>query len=236
MTSHYYVYILLDPRKNNRPFYVGKGNGDRDISHLNETENRTINPRKYATIQSIKNAGLQIGIDRVLEGLEEDEAYLHEDMLIRLYGRKDFEIDGILMNLCLGSNPPNRTGTKHKKSTLEKMRAKALARPPRNAEYRKNISISKSGENHPNWGKSHPPERIERIRLGNLGKKRSAETKQRMIMTRLGKLNLTVEDVREIRRLRDQGKGGEYLQKKFPFVDRLVLLDLAARRTYKSIK
>jgi hypothetical protein len=32
MANKYYVYGLLDPRKNNQPFYIGKGSG---IEHNN---------------------------------------------------------------------------------------------------------------------------------------------------------------------------------------------------------
>ena len=36
MNSKYYVYALIDPR-NNQFFYIGKGQGTRDKSHLKET-------------------------------------------------------------------------------------------------------------------------------------------------------------------------------------------------------
>ena len=37
-----YVYVYIDPR-NNEPFYIGKGKGNRLFSHLNEsTESRKV--------------------------------------------------------------------------------------------------------------------------------------------------------------------------------------------------
>jgi len=51
------------------------------------------------------------------------------------------------------------------------------------------IKISLSGENHPMYGKKHPPETIEKIRIGNKGKhteKKSFETKEKISIALLG--------------------------------------------------
>ena len=70
-------------------------------------------------------------------------------------------------NLTNGIKPPDHTGMKHSEETKEKMRLKALGKV-RTEEHRKNISLSKSGENHPNWGKTLPEERKEKIRQANI--------------------------------------------------------------------
>jgi len=54
----FYVYLYIDPR-NQKPFYVGKGSGNRMYEHLNETIEITINKRKFFRIQSILRQGLE---------------------------------------------------------------------------------------------------------------------------------------------------------------------------------
>ena len=78
----YYVYILVDPR-NQRPFYVGKGKGNRLFEHLEcaikdlETTNL-----KYELIRAIKNCDMQPSHIIVRHGLKEEEAFHVEAALI----------------------------------------------------------------------------------------------------------------------------------------------------------
>lgn len=55
----YYVYGLSDPRKNNQPFYIGKGCGDRAKAHLSKTVDNTENVHKVRKINRIREAGLE---------------------------------------------------------------------------------------------------------------------------------------------------------------------------------
>jgi hypothetical protein len=102
---NYYVYILLDPRSNT-PFYVGKGKGNRAKSHLLETKETTINIRKYNKIQSILKNNLEPKIVYYAINLLELDAYDIEAMLIKQYGRKDYDKAGILLNICKDNRPP----------------------------------------------------------------------------------------------------------------------------------
>ena len=96
---NYYVYILIDPRTN-KPFYVGKGKGNRAKFHLKETIETTINIRKYNKIQSILKNGLEPKIVYHAIELTEVDAYNAEANLIKQYGRKGYDTHGILLNIC----------------------------------------------------------------------------------------------------------------------------------------
>lgn len=85
-----YVYIYLEEGV---PKYVGKGNGDRDKSHLKTCKNK----RFRAWLLSSNPV-----ISRVAENLTEDEAYLLESELIAKYGRMGYEPNGTLLNHSLG--------------------------------------------------------------------------------------------------------------------------------------
>jgi hypothetical protein len=121
------VYILFDPRSN-KPFYVGKGKGNRAKSHLKETKETTINIRKYNKIQSILKENLEPEIVYYKTNLSESDAYEIESMLIKQYGRKDYDKKGILLNICEDNRPPgndnfitNNPGTKMKGKTYEEL-------------------------------------------------------------------------------------------------------------------
>ena len=77
----HYVYMLIDPR-NDKPFYVGKGSGNRVFDHIRfAMNNPTISTEKCDTIR-------EIGADKIkhviiTHGLKtEDEAYRIEAILI----------------------------------------------------------------------------------------------------------------------------------------------------------
>lgn len=105
----YYVYMLVDPR-DNLPFYIGKGKGIKAATHLWEIPaNR--NFYKENKIASIREAGLKPKIVYVAENIIDEElAYNMEASLISKYGRKGYDKNGILTNICLDSRPPNHKG------------------------------------------------------------------------------------------------------------------------------
>ena len=116
----FYIYHYIDPR-DNLPFYVGKGSGNRMLDHLYETESNTENRHKFYRIQYLKNAGLLPIITKIRENItNEGDAYNIETEEILKYGRIGYEKDGILTNVCLGSRPPSPKGKV--KSTLHRQR------------------------------------------------------------------------------------------------------------------
>lgn len=96
-----YVYILRRP--DGRPFYVGKGEGQRVFAHENEARHpngRRSNAHKLNVIRAVWQSGQQVGyeIDHVCG--HGGEAYLREAELITLWGR--LHEGGPLTNLAPG--------------------------------------------------------------------------------------------------------------------------------------
>ena len=118
----YYVYMLTDPRKE-LPFYIGKGTGRRAKTHLWEVP-ETRNEHKENKIAAIRQAGLEPGIEYLVENLQDENlAYDIEAALIKYYGRKGYDPGGILTNICEDSRPPNHKGKSYEQIYGSKERA-----------------------------------------------------------------------------------------------------------------
>ncbi len=160
-----YVYMWLNPLKDNQPFYIGKGIEDRAEKHLLEHDKETVetavNKRKFHTLKKIKEAGKEPIIKYYVKNIDEDLAYTVETSLIKKYGRKGIDEDGILDNIMLEHfHPPGgKKGMKHKY--------------PRSDEYRKQASKRQTGTH---WSDE---QRSRRSGLGNpmYGKTVGEETK-----------------------------------------------------------
>lgn len=77
-----YVYILVDPRTN-RPFYVGRGVGNRVFQHENAVEsNDAASTEKEAKIREIISSGSKVNHVIVRHGLSDREAAIVEASLI----------------------------------------------------------------------------------------------------------------------------------------------------------
>lgn len=192
----FYVYMLLDPRKENQPFYVGKGTDNRWKDHLFETADTSINKRKFSTIQKIMSLELDVGVEFVQYFEDENQAYDFEELLIAKYGRKGYDANGILTNICKDSRPPNwhqgpnagainekirktklEQGSTHTPESKEKISAKLKGKkkPLRSEEHKLALSLAKKGK-----PLSKPcSEETRRKRSENqTGKKASDETRK----------------------------------------------------------
>lgn len=101
--NNFYVYQLIDPRTN-KPFYIGKGTGNRMYRHINEAHgcrDNWTNKIKCQIINSIENSGRTVIIEKIQENLSEDDAYNTEIALISQYG-KIIDGTGILSNIADG--------------------------------------------------------------------------------------------------------------------------------------
>lgn len=104
--NDFYVYLLLDPRKDYLPFYIGKGTGNRAYSHFSEKFSKSTNQRRRRIIHDCKRKELKVPVMFWAIGLTSIAAYEIEEELIRRFGRFGYEKGGILMNMRSSSRPP----------------------------------------------------------------------------------------------------------------------------------
>jgi hypothetical protein len=193
--SEYYVYILLDPRRNNEPFYVGKGKGDRWKKHLSETYQNTENRRKWCKIEAIRRTGMMPFVEFAVTNLDEDEAFEIESALILKYGRKGYEDHGILTNICIDSRPPNPSGKPRSDETRQKIGDKQRGE----LNHRYGLSWSKeerekrrqwaliNGIKPPVRDQPHTEETKKKMSEAAKGKPKSSEHKEKCRIAALGK-------------------------------------------------
>ena len=104
----YYVYLLVDPR-DNKIFYVGKGNGDRVFAHVHCAIATGGESDKLNTIRDIQRAGLEVRHYIVRHGMEkESEAFLVESVLIDLLTFRDFSSVANITNIQAGHHQFDR--------------------------------------------------------------------------------------------------------------------------------
>lgn len=191
----FYVYLYIDPLTY-IPFYVGKGTGDRKFYHLTETEDTTINKRKYAKIQSLLTKNLTPIIFEATQFTVESDAYDFEEKLIKFFGRKGFEHNGVLTNITLGSRPPTRRGaklTKEQRLALSiKMKEVAQIRkqPAKRTPWNKGckgVQIAWNKGLSTGLGRVVSNETKEKLRMHNLGKKKTESTRKKMSLSMKGR-------------------------------------------------
>lgn len=159
MSNAFYVYLLLDPRRNYLPFYVGKGKGDRANHHLKYESHAKTNPFKKAVIQKIRRDGKETKVMIWAEGLDEIQAFELEKSLIARFGRRDLRT-GILTNLSEGGY-----GNAGRKFT---------------EEHRRKLSEAAKGRKHTDESKT----KISQKRKGVLA---SEETKKKLSEVKKGR-------------------------------------------------
>ncbi len=183
----YYVYMLIDP-VTNLPFYVGKGCGNRWMSHYNETLEKTTNKRKFYKIRKLTKLGHKPKVVFVSEGLSEIDAYKIERSYIGYFGRMKYDENGILTNICLDANPPGMASSDpegHKRKISRATKGK-----PKTKEHRKKISDANKGkvkslEHRIKLGQTHKGKIItsqhrEAISKKLTGRKFSPETREKL--------------------------------------------------------
>lgn len=97
----YYVYVLIDPR-DDKIFYVGKGVANRVFSHINESIFNPTETEKLETIRCIRLENKKVKYFIVRHGLEENEAFLVESVLIDFLTYKDFKDISKITNIVSG--------------------------------------------------------------------------------------------------------------------------------------
>lgn len=80
--NEYYTYLLIDPR-NNLPFYVGKGKGNRCDFHSSEAKYyKNRKSLKLSKIRSILADGYEVIVKKVEENVSDEKAIDFECLLI----------------------------------------------------------------------------------------------------------------------------------------------------------
>ena len=89
MTKHHYVYALTDPTKFGKPFYIGKGSGDRKVQHFRSVSKEMAGAEtsdKFKIIKGIRDQGLQPGAIVLSHHDEEEDALTEERRVIKEIG------------------------------------------------------------------------------------------------------------------------------------------------------
>ncbi len=175
MEQNYYVYALCDSRKSGEysytkfsfcyePFYIGYGRNDRMYEHTSQVNlRRNVNALKTARIQEIVSSGYRIVYVKIYENLFLDDATFLETEAIELVGRQIMRT-GLLTNMVSGGY-----GHSLLQESKDKISQKNKGKK-RTPDQRKRISQSKSGENHPFFGKPCSDERRKNISAALIGK------------------------------------------------------------------
>lgn len=168
--SKFYVYQFR-LETSITPFYIGKGHGDRIKAHFQPSQ-RKIKNIKNNMITHAETNNIKVVVEKLHENLTEDVAISLEIWYIYKFGRIDNHT-GILANHTDGGD--------------------GLSGRVVSDEARKKMSISRSGVNHPMYGKKHSQETKNKISKSNggennpnFGKERSAETKLRSSISNTG--------------------------------------------------
>jgi len=168
-----YVYQLIDPR-DNTPFYVGEGKGNRAWSHLSFRSGCN-NPHKDRVIRKIQSLGLTVIVDIIKENLSKAESVQHEEQLIEEIGLDK------LTNICANANPPvlkgdmnGFYGKPHSEETKKKLGNINRGRDLKTQEGKDAISKSMIER----W--NDPAQRFKQIELlkNRRGEKRSDKAKE----------------------------------------------------------
>jgi len=124
------------------PFYVGKATyKTRPYAHLTQAR-RGDKSLKASIIRKADKNGLPIIVKSVFTSAIENEVFIEECRLIRFYGRRGFDVSGVLSNMTIGGE--GRCGNFPTKEQREKQ-AEAMRGRERTQDHCKSISIAKKG-------------------------------------------------------------------------------------------
>lgn len=192
----FFIYALVDP-DTNLPFYIGKGSGDRPKQHLYETKNANTNNLKWCKIQSIRNNGNEPIIEYIETNIEdEQEAYDKERDLIKKYGRKIVDPNGILTNICEDNRPPPALGRVLSEETKRKIGDKQVGElnhrfgkhwSEEEKERRRNWALENGIRPPDRTGVLHSDETKAKMSIAAKGKKKSQSHVENMSKARKGK-------------------------------------------------
>jgi hypothetical protein len=182
------------------PFYVGKGKNNRASSHFT-IKKKSDNPRKDSIIIDIFSRNKLPLVEYVYQNLTETDAYEKEELLIKLYGRKNIDQGGILSNILISAMPPSQKGKKkiftesHKQNLSIALKGKPKTGPGWNKGLTKDtdLRLKKSAESRKKTGNKHQigqkysQDRIKKIKDKLTGRVIPVEQTHKMSLAKKGK-------------------------------------------------
>ena len=102
-----YVYLLVDPR-DDKIFYVGKGNGNRVFQHVACALTTPDESDKLEVIRSIMDDGYDVKHYIIRHGLTDEEAFIVESVLIDFLTHKGFKDVAKITNIVAGHHQFDR--------------------------------------------------------------------------------------------------------------------------------
>ena len=156
--NRFYTYCYINP-VTDKPFYVGKGCGNRMYSHLAEAKSTSMCNHKLNTIRKILDDGYEPVIKVVLDNLTEEDAFELEEFLISEIGRRDLG-DGPLVNLTDGGE--------------------GFSGFVRDISGENNPNYGNTGEKSALWGRTHSEESKRKMSDAQKGRVFTEEHKQAM--------------------------------------------------------
>lgn len=222
MMNESYVYLLVDPR-NNQPFYVGKGRGNRCRFHLNEAKYYSKRKsKKLNKIRKLFSLGMEPTIIKVEENVTDSEAIDLEVLLIA--EMRDIGIP--LTNMTDGGD--GAQGYKHSEEYKQMMRERFAGRVIAE-EHRLKMCKPKSEAGRENMRKA---------RLATTYRP-SEETKRKTSKTLLGrpspmKGRVHTDEARA--KMSAVGKGKPKQKVECPHCNKLIAINTAKRWHFDNCK
>lgn len=170
----YYNYILFDPR-NNEPFYVGKGKGNRYAVHFIEAIRREKSNKKLENkIRSIyKKTGLRPMILIINKTNNEQLSFMAERELILKYRMEVYDLGNIT------DGGEGISGLKHSEETRNKIKSKrALQIITEETRQKMRDNSFRKGKKPANAGKQLSEETKKKISDATKGRKLTEEEVQ----------------------------------------------------------
>lgn len=131
----YYVYAYKHP-STNVPFYIGKGHAERAMFHSRYAASNFFKNKhfKHTILKIRRELSREPVVELLADNLTEADALALEIELIKQYGRKLIDPNGVLCNLTLGGD--GVSGYKHTEESKRKMRENKVMTDELREKYR----------------------------------------------------------------------------------------------------